>query len=268
MPTLSFEELSQAEREELALCGITDAEQLQRCTAEGLMHDLARLQSFFPKHEPALSEARVKALCPAEAEQEEKEAISSDFIPETTGGMPSVQFKNKKNLREEIMAEREAAEQARRSRVRGSKLSASEKLERMHGLSKHFHAIRCSHPLRVYFGAWATLLLIIPFFALLTIPAMLLTGDIDSGKPLYYGIGFALLVLPWLMIARRAECGVCHIPLYRFGNYPHNRDAHYLPLLGYTFTTALHIIFLFWFRCPACGTMLKINTQGHRHHHH
>lgn len=266
MQTLSYEELTPTEREELALCGITNDEQLKRCTVSSLMQDLSQLQSFFPNHKPVLSEARVAALC--SEPQKEKESAEDEFIPETTGGTPAAQFKHKKNLREEILQEREAAEQARRLKHRDSNLSAAEKLERMHGLSKHFHAIRCSHPLRVYFGAWATLLLIIPFFALLAIPAMLLTGDIDSGKPLYYGIGFALLVLPWLMIARRAECGVCHIPLYRFGNYPHNRDAHHLPLLGYTLTTALHIIFLFWFRCPACGTMLKINTQSsHRHHH-
>lgn len=267
MSTLSFEELSQAEREELALCGITNAEQLQRCSAERLMHDLAQLQSFFPNREPVLSAERVNALCPSEPQ--EKEKINADVFPAPAAVAPAAQFKHKKNLREEIMAEREAAEQARRHRNTNSNLSAAEKLEHMHGLSKHFHAIRCSHPMRVYFGAWATLLLVIPFFALLSIPIMLLTGDIDSGKPLYYGIAFAMLVLPWLMIARRAECGVCHIPLYHFGNYPHNRDAHHLPLLGYTLATALHIIFLFWFRCPACGTMLKINTRkSHRHHHH
>lgn len=265
MPTLSYEELSQAEREELALCGITNAEQLQRCTAEGLMHDLAQLQRFFPNHEPVLNEARVNALCPSE--KEEEEANDADVLPTPEAVLPAAQFKRKKNLREEIIAEREAAEQARRLRHTDHNLSPTEKLERMHGLSKHFHAIRCSHPLRVYFGAWATLLLVVPFFALLAIPVMILTGDIEGGKPLYYGIAFAVLVLPWLLIARRAECGVCHIPLYRFGNYPHNRDAHHLPLLGYTLTTALHIIFLFWFRCPACGTMLKINTRGHHHHH-
>lgn len=262
MPTLSYEELSQAEREELALCGITNAEQLQRCTAEGLMHDLAQLQSFFPNHRPVLREERVYAICSPAKE----EASDSDVLPAPITTTPAAQFKHKKNLREEIMAEREAAEQARRRRNADSNLTTAEKLEHMHGLSKHFHAIRCSHPLRVYFGAWATLLLVVPFFALLSIPVMILTSDIEGGKPLYYGIAFAVLVLPWLLIARRAECGVCHIPLYRFGNYPHNRDAHHLPLLGYTLTTALHIIFLFWFRCPACGTMLKINTRGHHHH--
>lgn len=265
MPTLSYEELSQAEREELALCGITNAEQLQRCTAEGLMQDLALLQRFFPNHVPTLSEKRVQSLCLAE--QAETVAADADILPEMTATSPTEPFKQKKNLREEIMIEREAAEQARRLRNTDRNLSPAERLERMHGLSKHFHAIRCSHPLRVYFGAWATLLLVVPFFALLAIPVMILTGDIEGGKPLYYGIAFAVLVLPWLLIARRAECGVCHIPLYRFGNYPHNRDAHHLPLLGYTLTTALHIIFLFWFRCPACGTMLKINTRGHHHHH-
>lgn len=265
MPALSFEELSQAEREELALCGITSAEQLQRCTAESLMRDLAQLQDFFPNHEPVLSEERVMLL--NTAEPEEQEPISSDFAPETTGGAPAVQFKHKKNLREEILAEQEAERTPRRTKKQKNNLSAAEKLERRHGLSKHFHAIRCSHPARVYFGALATLLLSVPFCALLIIPGMILTGEIEGGSLISYAVAFGALVLPWLMIARRAECSVCHIPLYRFGNYPHNRHAHHLPLFGYTIATALHILFLFWFRCPACGTEMKISGRRSHHHH-
>lgn len=267
MAYLTFKDLTPAEKEELSLCGITTEAQLHRCTAETLQQDLEHLRSFFPDRTPVLTTERVAALLPKVQEEDEEDA-SGDFIPRATAVPPAAQFKRKKNLREEILREREEAEAERRRKGEARNLSTSEKLERMHGLSKHFHAIRCSHPLRVYFGAWATLLLIIPFFALLAIPTMLLTGDIDSGKPLYYGAAFAALVLPWFLIARNAECGVCHIPLYRFGNYPHNRDAHHLPLLGYTLTTALHIIFLFWFRCPACGTMLKINTRSSHHHHH
>lgn len=264
MPTLSYEELSQAEREELALCGITTAQQLERCSVATLMSDLENLKSFFPDREMVLSEARVRDICIEEVEKSETE---NELVIVRQERSPSSQFRHKKNLREEILKKREEAEAERHRKAQARHLSPMEKLERMHGLSSHFHAVRCSHPVRAYVGAWATLLLIVPFFALLIIPAMLLTGHIDGGKPLYFGLGFASLVLPWLLVARRAECGVCHIPLFKFGNYPHNKDAHHLPFLGYTFTTALHIIFLFWFRCPACGTPLKIALSGKSRHH-
>lgn len=254
MVDISFNNLTTAEKEELALCGITNAEQLHRCSAETLWQDLEQLKEFFPNRIPVLTKARVQSICADSIEEEEAESPISDFRLQPTDHLPVTQFKRKRNLRAELEREKKAP-------------SHHEKLNRAHGLSKHFHAIHCSHPWRVYIGAIATLLLLIPFFALLTIPAMLLTGDLTSGQPIYYAAAFLVLVLPWLLIARGAQCGVCHIPLYRFGNYSHNRDAHHLPLLGYTIPMALHIIFLFWFRCPACGTPMKL--FGHsRHHHH
>lgn len=262
MNKLSFKDLSSEEKEELALCGITTDEQLQQCTAEAIRHDVEQLRRFFPDRTPVLTEERIVEIFSTDTDES-----LDNRIPDEEFVSPAAQFTHKKNLREELIRERTGTGAARHQKGEFRHLSPAEKLERMHGLSKHFHAIRCSHPMRVYFGAWATLLLIIPFFALLAIPTMLLTGDIDSGKPLYYGLAFAALVLPWFLIARRAQCGVCHIPLYRFGNYPHNRNAHHLPLLGYTLTTALHIIFLFWFRCPACGTMMKLSSNKHHHHH-
>ena len=255
MADLSFNNLTSAEKEELALCGITTAEQLQRCSAETLWHDLEHLKEFFPNRVPVLTEKRVQEICSDNVEEEEETSPISDFRLQPTDHLPVTQFKRKRNLRAELEGGRKNP-------------SAHEKLNRMHGLSKHFHAIHCSHPWRVYLGAFATLLLLIPFFALLTIPAMLLTGDLNSGKPIYFAAAFMVLVLPWLLIARNAQCSVCHIPLYRFGDYPHNREAHHLPILGYTITMALHIIFLFWFRCPACGTPMKLFSRSRSHHHH
>lgn len=263
MPSVSYDELTPAEREELSLCGITCAEQLAKTAPADLMQDVENLKAFFPSRAIVLTEERAYAICGAEDEEHQEEF---NLKTNSTQGIPTTTFKRRKNLREALLKEQELKEQERHASPKSG--SSVGRLERAHGLSKHFHAIRCSHPYRVYFGAIATLLLIIPFVALLSIPVMILTGDLDSGKPLYYGLGFLALVLPWLMVARRAECGVCHIPLYRFGNYSHSKDAHHLPFLGYTFTTALHIIFLFWFRCPACGTQMKISGYSHRHRHH
>lgn len=257
MPPVSFDQLSPAEREELALCGITTAEQLERCSVEDLARDLKKLKSYFPDRVMVLTEARLHAICGLEETPQPAEVTFK----------PAAQFTHKKDLREEIMREKEEAEQERVRKAHHRHQSPAEKLERMHGLSSHFHAIRCSHPARVYFGAWSTLLLIVPLFALFAIPVMILTGELEGGKPIYFGAAFVALIMPWFLIARRAQCGVCHIPLFKFGNYPHNRAAHHLPLLGYTITTALHIIFLFWFRCPACGTPMKISGSSHRHHH-
>lgn len=261
MPTVSFDELTPAEREELSLCGIISAEQLTKCSPSALLRDIQNLKQFFPSHTIIITENRAYEICGA---QDAGEDGGFNFTTKQSPGIPAATFKRRKNLREEMLKEQELE---KRLRSRNKKASAIEKLEHAHGLSKHFHAIRCSHPFRVYFGALATLLLVIPFAALLSIPVMLLTGELDSGKPLYYALAFMALVLPWLLIARRAECSVCHIPLYNFGNYPHNKAAHHLPILGYTFTTALHIIFLFWFCCPACGTQMKLSTSNRRHHH-
>lgn len=263
MPPVSFDQLSPAEREELALCGITTAEQLERCAASDLLHDWEKLKSFFPDRDPALTEARIHAIC---GSADAATPQDDDFdLAGTAVGTPAAQFKNKRNLREELLHQKKT--EGRAPHHTHGHHSVAEKLERRHGLSKHFHAIHCSHPFRVYFGAWATLLLLVPLFALLVLPVWILTNDLEAGKPIYYGIAFALLVLPWFLIARRADCGVCHIPLFKFGNYPHNREAHHLPLLGYTMATALHIIFLFWFRCPACGTPMKIAPGSRRRKH-
>lgn len=259
-----FNSLNAAEIADLKLCGITTGEQLKNSTASAVWRDLEQARSFFPDHSFALTEERLAGLCGQEEEEAEEEDTSIPGLNEGQQAMPTVQFKRKKNLRAEIVREREQQEEERRRR--NSELGTIAKLEHMHGLSKHFHAVRCSHPHRVFFGAWATLLLIIPFFGLLLLPFMLLTGNIDQMKPVTFGAVFIATVAPWFLIARTAECGVCHMRLFSFKHYSHHRTAHHLPFIGYTIATALHIIMLFWFRCPACGTQMKLFGKG-RHHH-
>lgn len=262
-----FASLTEGELADLKLCGITTEEQLLRSTPGTVWHDLEQAQSFFPDHRISLTQERLADLCILEDEVPEKDENTNDIpgLREGEQAVPTVQFKRKKNLREEILRERELKEAERQRR--NSELGAIAKLEHMHGLSKHFHAVRCSHPHRVFFGAWATLLLIVPFFGLLLIPFMLLSGNIDQMQPRTFGIAFVASVMPWVLIARTAECGVCHMRIFSFKHYAHHRTAHHLPFIGYTLATALHIITLFWFRCPACGTQMKIFGSSRRHRH-
>lgn len=264
MPEAVLNTLTDAELADLKLCGITTEAQLLNSTADTLWRDLEQAQLFFPEHPFALTRQRLADILGDEDEEEKESEQNGSDIPgliEVQQAEPAIQFKRKKNLRKELLRAQELREQE-------NSAGAMSKLERMHGLSKHFHAVRCSHPHRVLFGAFATLLLIIPFCGLLLIPFMLLTGNIDQMKPITFGAAFVVTVLPWFMIARPAECGVCHMRIFSFKHYTHHRSAHHIPFIGYTIATALHIIALFWFRCPACGTQMKLFGGSRRHHRH
>lgn len=251
--------LSDAERAELKLCGITTEEQLRRCTATTLQRDLEQARTFFPEQRFTLTAERLAEICGRNPEGENEEAASDDNVLSglRAGEMrtPTVRFRNKKNLKQEIIDERKAVAEGKRKEN-----------HIIHGFSKHFHAVHCSHPFRAFFGALATLLLPIPLFGLFAVPVLLLTDKLDDFKPVYLISAFVVLVLPYLLIARRADCSVCHMPIFSFGNYSRNRMAHHFPLLGYTLSTALHIVLLMWFRCPACGTPLKL-FRPHKHQH-
>ena len=70
-------------------------------------------------------------------------------------------------------------------------------------------------------------------------------------------------VLPYILIVRKTKCSVCNMPVLSMASYPRNKFAHRFPLLGYTIPTALHIIFFWWYRCPACGTPQKLLKRKH-----
>lgn len=258
--THTLNSLSDAERAELKLCGITTEDQLRRCSAVTLQRDLEQARTFFPEQTFTLTAERIAEICGqvGSAETHEENTTEDSVLSGLRAGEmrnPTVRFRNKKNLKQEIIDERRAIAEGKRKENRI-----------IHGFSKHLHAVHCSHPFRAFFGALATLLLPIPLFGLLAVPALLLTDKLDDYKPIYLIAAFVVLVLPYLLIARRADCSVCHMPIFSFGNYSRNRMAHRFPLLGYTLSTALHIVLLMWFRCPACGTPMKL-FRPHKHQH-
>ncbi len=130
------------------------------------------------------------------------------------------------------------------------------------------HAIRCTRPIAVYLGAWATLLLIAYIAAVVLCLIEVLLGVKFESKFLVRAGGAASIIClgAYFLMMRHALCSTCRMTIYSFRNYPRHRRAHYSALLGYTIPTALSVIFLFRFRCPACGTPQKL-IGGHRHHH-
>lgn len=252
--TTYLDTLSEAERSELHLCGISTDAQLRKVSAAHLWKDIQQAREFFPDREFTLTEERIQQIIahtPLAIESVEENVATT--LPEhrglviTRSPVKSEFFHTVRmdgrdaNINPETTAERI--------------LHA----EKVNGLSRDFHAICCTHPHRTYLGAGATALLIPAMIALIVFPIMLFYGYKPLGdNPYVYGAIVGGLAFPYFVFLHMAYCPVCHIKLYTFRPYPHHKGSHNMPFLGPTFATALHILAFFQFRCPACGTQLKL----------
>lgn len=278
----SLTNLTAAELEDLKLCGITSPAQLKRVSAAAVWADMQKAREFFPNHRFALTEERLQQICSGAEEQEvpetklNKGTTAWDNLVITPTRVSTTGFKRRHHRgesAEEAQQEVSSAQQDSPLPQAGA-LDAEELAEdirpaqRVSGLSKNFHAIHCNHSWSTYFGAIAAWLVIPSLAAMVLVPVLLLNGG-DTQKVITYGVLAILLGVPHLFLSRMATCSVCHIGIFSFRNYPRNKAAHHLPLLGYTLATALHVLLFFQFRCPACGTQMKLFGRHHgKPHHH
>lgn len=251
-----FEQLPEQELADLKLCGISSFAQLEKSTFEQIWSDLEQARSFFPERQFCLTRERLHALfsdsCPCVEQQAEtpapehtvlktEEAHSALNIQRTP---PEVRFQKRSN----------------RSRQGVRPNSRKDMPIEMHS------SVRCTHPVKAIMAAICTLTLTIPLASIVVLPWLMIT---DNMPPVSLEIlagsvlGFPCLV--YIIFSRLATCPVCHMRIFRFAHYTRNRAAHRLPLLGYNFTTALHMLFLRRYNCPACGTPVKFyGVKGHR----
>lgn len=265
--------LPQQEREALQLCGISRDAQLAGADARQLACDLEKAKELFPDKVADIPLARLQQLCAA---------VSSGGTaqPGQDGEMPAQLSAPEVN---EEGAEAEPVFQPRQCPKleirRGGQTSPHRSVppemqgckgdDALSPLSPKEHAIHCVRPFRIYFSALATLLLAADLAACVVVPLYLLTG-MQTGVNLNDLALIALAAaLPYLLWGRFAHCPVCNIRLFSFlHRFPRNRNAHHLPFVGYAIATALHIVFCFWFHCPACGTAQRLWHRRHSRHSH
>lgn len=278
----SLTNLTAAELEDLKLCGITSPAQLKRVSAAAVWADVQKAREFFPNHRFALTEERLQQICSGAEEQEvfetklNKGTSTWDNLVIQSTRTSTTGFKRRSHRGEQPDVPQPEIPTVQQD----SPLSQAEALDkeelaedirpaqRVSGLSKNFHAIHCNRSWTTYFGAIAAWLVIPSLAAMVLVPALLLNGG-DTKKIITYGVVAILLGVPHMFLSRMATCSVCHIGIFSFRNYPRNKAAHHLPLLGYTLATALHVLLFFQFRCPACGTQMKLFGRHHgKPHHH
>lgn len=269
--------LPEAEQKALALCGITDARQLAKITPQVLAQDLEQARSIFPDDIPdgVLDEPRIAEICSAAAQttdsfpetvEEESEMLAANrILPKVTvyGATPQKQ-------NEEFFVNHEPTESAFLHDLQQSKEPITDldpaKAER--GKSMRFSTIRCGHPVVVYVGAFATIMLIPAGLIVLALLWQVVTHG-NTLPPERLGIGMAIVMAIlafYFLMNYHARCTVCHINIFSLRKYPRNKYAFRIPLLGYSISTALRIFFTLKFSCPACGTKLKLSGRNSHHH--
>lgn len=245
MNSKAFEKLTPQEREELALCGIHTPEQLTSSSLSQLTRDLQQARHFFPGKVFTLTEERLSELFDA-APAPVPSAAQPQSFPGQRSAMPTTGYRS------------------RSPRVPDDPDFAPDK----HNNVIMHSPVRCTHSLVAFTAAFFTLFLIVPLASIIVFPVLMAT---DRLPHIHLGIlATCIFVVPcmvYLLFAHKATCPVCHMRVFRFSHYNRNRAAHYLPLLGYNFTTALHMIFFLRYNCPGCGTPVKLTgSKGHRTH--
>lgn len=240
MNTDPFEQLSDSERSDLKLCGITTAEQFSHCSLAKITADLSQAKAFFPERSFTLTEVRLRELISESGHVENKAEYTRVMPSVKRTGLPTTGFHSQNKTRPQINE------------------ASNKKLKQV-----MLHSpVRCNHPRLAVFAALSTIFLLFPLASAIFLAVLVFTQSLYILPASLGTMAVATVVIPsipFIVFSRLALCPVCHIRIFRFSRFPRNRGAHYLPILGYNMTMALHLIFRGYYICPGCGTPVKMN---------
>ena len=259
--------LPQPEQKALAVCGVYKAEQLCRLQLSTFLAEMAQAAELFPDTFAGITKERLRdiylqaitintrqappenddATLPAEAEAPPMQEAGD-------GTRPLPQLVEKQRVKVRKIAPASSTEEGQ--------INLS-KLPRESGAPGRGKSIRNTRPFRTYFSSLICLWMVAScFYLLFTGIKAMLQFEAPGKLELILPMGsFFLSVCAFLVYATKTTCPVCNMKLYSIHRYSRNHHAHHLPLIGYTGATALHILFRFWFRCPACGTPQRLNKR-------
>lgn len=122
-----------------------------------------------------------------------------------------------------------------------------------------------SHPITVFCGAWATLLVMIALpISLVAGALLLLSTELPDyfvwvpGWLLAVPIALPPLGLLYLIFGFNGNCRVCGQKLFVHRSHIKHPKAHRVRGLGYIFPLCIQVIIFSWFRCTHCGTSIRL----------
>ena len=116
---------------------------------------------------------------------------------------------------------------------------------------------------------FTSLLVLITRLSLITtlviLPLSLYIGSTEFGLWVVLPVvaSFLLLCVMHFMATHQTRCRVCSCHFYRAQRCKKHRLAHKLPLLGYAFGGATHLLLFRWMRCMYCGTAIRLRQKTH-----
>lgn len=72
---------------------------------------------------------------------------------------------------------------------------------------------------------------------------------------------FLLSCLMHFISTHQTRCRVCSCQFFRFRRCDKHRLAHRIPIFGYAFGSALHLVLFKWMRCMYCGTAIRLRQK-------
>ena len=114
---------------------------------------------------------------------------------------------------------------------------------------------------------FTSLLVLITRLSLITtlviLPLSLYIGSTEFGLWVVLPVvaSFLLLCVMHFMATHQTRCRVCSCHFYRSQRCKKHRLAHKLPLLGYAFGGATHLLLFRWMRCMYCGTAIRLRQK-------
>lgn len=261
-----FSTLPAEVRQALALCGIQNNEQLSRANASLLWEDLKRARAFFPQDIDINVFEQLKALVRLLQSEEAGEDVPTTLPGGEISQLPP--YKTQRHTPLDLSTgpkEEEFPSIVPASPPLPAHAATSGKRSSRGAKHSHDRAVRNGRIFAVSFCALATLLLPMAFIGLLYGGFYLI---FHAGKAPIAVIAVlsasGVCILTYLALLNQSICSVCKMPLFTFRKYARNRNAPRWPLLGYSLTAALHVLFAHHFRCPACGTLQRLNQVERR----
>ena len=248
--------LPQAEQKALSVCGIVKDEQLKNIRLNTLAAELEHAGEIFKNEIIPISRERLAeifSLIHAAPTQDNREEQEEEFKTATVSAAPAprqhprhkVDSPRQPETRDVIYTfDQEPVEHTRRSG----------------------NAIHNTHPYRTYSSALLFIWMYATLVAFVIVAFRFIMGIDSELNPAIIAAIPISGIIPYFLLVRRTCCPVCNHRLFSMHSFNHNKNAHKLPLLSCSLTTALHIFFFFWFRCPACGTPQKLFGKKRRKH--
>lgn len=251
--------LPQAEQKALAVCGIYKAQQLQNISPDTLLADMNQAAEFFPKEIQALSQTRLTEIYrQAASTVEVAQEAEAPLPPPTENRIEVTPTEFERTLPPLVRKHGSRHHSSKKQQTDTINITQTRSGKRGIEPVAKGNAICNTHPFRTLFSALMQVWLFVSFILFMILCTRLLLGINDGLDYVTLLIIPGTALVPYLFYTRKTKCPVCNVPMFSLQSYVRNKHAHHLPLLGYTLTTALHAIFFFWFRCPACGTSQKL----------